>query len=182
MERRLKAYNDSNSSELYAKEGGELPVVRYFQELKTEILELGCDGDEFEMLEDMRIYVERHGRPYNYLPSAEEIYMQREKKLLDDEDRMNFLKEEEQKKMGDRKEHERTRLEKLAGNRMNEIGEHVKELEDALEMNQREFLMKNVIPFLTEGMVEVCKVVPIDPIDYLAEYIFKKSNNLKTAI
>lgn len=30
MERRLKAYNDFNSSELYAKEGGELPVVRYF--------------------------------------------------------------------------------------------------------------------------------------------------------
>lgn len=98
MERRLKAYNDFNSVELYSKEGSELPVVRYFQELKTEILELGCGGNEFEMLEDMRIYVERHGRPYNYLPSAEELYMQREKKLLDDEDRMNSMREEEQKK------------------------------------------------------------------------------------
>lgn len=38
--------------------------------------------------------------------------------------------------------------------------------------------MKNIIPFLTEGMLDVVKVAPIDPIDYLAEYMFKRSNEL----
>ena len=39
----------------------------------------------------------------------------------------------------------------------------------------RQFLMKYIIPVLTEGMIEVCKVGPIDPVDYLADYIFKRS-------
>lgn len=36
--------------------------------------------------------------------------------------------------------------------------------------------MKYIIPLLTEGMIEVWKVGPLDPVDFLAEYIFKKSN------
>lgn len=42
-------------------------------------------------------------------------------------------------------------------------------------LDVREFLMKYIIPELTEGMIEICKVVPIDPVDYLAEYIYRKS-------
>lgn len=36
--------------------------------------------------------------------------------------------------------------------------------------------MKYIIPLLTEGMIEVWRVGPLDPVDFLAEYIFKKSN------
>ena len=32
--------------------------------------------------------------------------------------------------------------------------------------------MQNVIPTLTEGLIEVCKLKPEDPVDYLAEYLF----------
>lgn len=39
--------------------------------------------------------------------------------------------------------------------------------------------MKYIIPVLTEGMIEVCKVGPIDPVDYLAEYIFKRSSEFR---
>lgn len=40
----------------------------------------------------------------------------------------------------------------------------------------RQFLMKAIIPVLTEGMIDVWRVGPTDPVDYLADYIFKKSN------
>ncbi len=43
------------------------------------------------------------------------------------------------------------------------------------KLTMRQFLMKYIIPVLTEGMIEVCKVGPIDPVDYLSEYIWKKS-------
>ena len=43
----------------------------------------------------------------------------------------------------------------------------------------RQFLMKQVIPVLTEGMIDVYKVGPTDPVDYLSDYIFKKSNELR---
>ena len=51
----------------------------------------------------------------------------------------------------------------------------MKELECADELNMRQYAMKYIIPLLTEGMIDVWKVGPLDPVDYLAEYIFKKS-------
>jgi adenylate kinase len=36
----------------------------------------------------------------------------------------------------------------------------------------RKYLMDNVLPFLTLGLQEVAKVLPDDPVDYLAEYLF----------
>ena len=47
------------------------------------------------------------------------------------------------------------------------------------KLNMRQFLMKQVIPVLTEGMIDVYKVGPTDPVDYLSDYIFKKSNELR---
>lgn len=37
----------------------------------------------------------------------------------------------------------------------------------------RNYLMKHVIPTLTAGLIEVAKSRPDDPIDFLAEYMFK---------
>ena len=45
------------------------------------------------------------------------------------------------------------------------------------KMYMRQFLMKVIIPVLTEGMIDVWRVGPTDPVDYLADYIFKKSND-----
>ena len=49
------------------------PVFRFFQEHKTEILEIETNGNEFEMFEDMRVYIERNGRPKNYLPKVKKL-------------------------------------------------------------------------------------------------------------
>jgi adenylate kinase len=35
--------------------------------------------------------------------------------------------------------------------------------------------MDNLVPFLTEGLIDVCKTQPEDPVDALAEYLFKRS-------
>jgi adenylate kinase len=37
----------------------------------------------------------------------------------------------------------------------------------------RNYLTKYVMPTLSAGLIEVAKVRPDDPIDYLAEYLFK---------
>jgi len=54
---------------------------------------------------------------------------------------------------------------------------HMQALESSDDLNMRQFLMKYIVPVLAEGMIEVWKVQPLDPVDYLADYIFKKSNN-----
>jgi len=35
--------------------------------------------------------------------------------------------------------------------------------------------MDNLVPILTEALIDVCKETPEDPIDHLAEYLFKRS-------
>jgi adenylate kinase len=49
--------------------------------------------------------------------------------------------------------------------------------EDYSKIPTRQFLLLNIMPVLTKGMLEVCKINPIDPIDYLANYLFKNSTD-----
>jgi hypothetical protein len=60
-------------------------MSRFFQENNTELFEVDCDGENFEMFESMRIYIERDGRPYNYLMSVGELNKKREEHLHEEE-------------------------------------------------------------------------------------------------
>jgi adenylate kinase len=62
--------------------------------------------------------------------------------------------------------------------RIEEIKLEKEELESYSEgIPVRKFLLLNIMPILTKGMLEVCKINPIDPIDYLADFLFKNSND-----
>jgi len=37
------------------------------------------------------------------------------------------------------------------------------------------YLMENVVPILSQGILEICQNTPDDPVDYLAEFLFEKS-------
>jgi adenylate kinase len=39
----------------------------------------------------------------------------------------------------------------------------------------RSYLLDNVIPLLSQGILEVCQKLPDDPVDYLAEFLFERS-------
>jgi len=38
--------------------------------------------------------------------------------------------------------------------------------------------MDNVVPHLTEGLIDLCKTVPGDPTDYLADFLLKKADEV----
>lgn len=42
----------------------------------------------------------------------------------------------------------------------------------------RNYLLQYVVPTLNEGLLEVANFLPDDPVDFLAEYLFKKSYDL----
>lgn len=127
------------------------------------------------MFESMRVYVERFGRPYNYLKSMQQLNDEREKYLTEEERQANELKGREAEAAA-KDENEKTMAqEKKSVSRLGSVAAHMKELESADELNMRQYAMKYIIPLLTEGMIDVWKVGPLDPVDYLAEYIFKKS-------
>ena len=191
LERRLNTYRENNDIDLFsvAKDRTDLghpktiqprfPLLRFFQENKTEVFELDCDGYHFEMFESMRIYIEREGRSYNYLHSVKVLNVRREQALRKEEADSKSAKTNELKKQKEVAESEKAALEKLQMARLVHVKNHIQELEMTGKLNMRQFLMKQIIPVLTEGMIDVYRVGPTDPVDSLADYIFKKSNELR---
>lgn len=80
---------------------------------------------------------------------------------------------------GDRDESQEKELRKqkeaYTRTRLEQIKEQERDLLDTRSQPIRQYLMDNVVPILTDGLIEVCKNVPEDPVDYLAEYLFKRS-------
>lgn len=42
--------------------------------------------------------------------------------------------------------------------------------------------MDNVVPHLTEGLIDLCKDIPDDPVDYLAKFLLKKADEIDEKI
>lgn len=185
MDRRLAVWNDGNTNKdyRYGLIPGEpsMTTSRFFQEKESELLEISASTDNFELLEAMRIYVERHGRPFNYLRSLEKLNDERMDYIKKKENELNHKRDVDRNTQNSRKEKEVQRLQKLAEERYPGIEHHVKDLEKVKDKKTREFLMKNIVPILSESMIDITKVAPIDPIDYMADHIFKKSNEIHKA-
>ena len=47
------------------------------------------------------------------------------------------------------------------------VEQEEKELLEVQSIPMRNYLMRHVMPILTQGLIQVCKVRPEDPIDYL---------------
>lgn len=178
---KLKAYNADNAIDLFNQPHPSdcacvYPTTKFFQDHKTEIFEMDADGEKYEMFESMRIYIERFGRPYNYLKSVKELNEEREKHLIEEEKATAAEQEAGSSKDQEALATQKAALEKLFEQRLTHVKAHMAELCDCDDLNMRQFLMKYIIPVLTEGMIDVWKHGPLDPVDYLAEYIFKRSN------
>lgn len=176
---KLMRHSEDNSIDLFKQDNchGDCtyPTTKFFQDYKTEVFELQADANKYEMFESMRVYVERFGRPYNYLKSMQQLNDEREKYLVEEERQANELKEREEEASRKEEDEKKLALERKSVARLSSVAAHMKELEAADELNMRQYAMKYIIPLLTEGMIDVWKVGPLDPVDYLAEYIFKKS-------
>lgn len=59
--------------------------------------------------------------------------------------------------------------------RMDQLRDEQKEVLDSKSQPIRQYLLDNLVPILTDGMLDVCKRQPQDPVDSLAEYLFKRS-------
>jgi len=82
----MESYNRDNSIELFKEpEKGVFPTTKFFQDNQTEVFDLFSNGEKYEMFESMRIYIERFGRPYNYLASVGQLNQEREEQLVKEE-------------------------------------------------------------------------------------------------
>lgn len=147
----------------------------FFQRNGIEVLNTVSVKNKDEMIETMRIYIERNGRPYNYYIDDESQIHQQRLVLLDSKQKR---KEEEhsnfRKKISDEEEQMRREYWAKMEKRIADI-KIDKQERDSNNEPTRKFLLLNIMPILTKAMLEICKIDPIDPIEYLADYLFENS-------
>nr|XP_029543553.1 adenylate kinase 7-like [Oncorhynchus nerka] len=165
--RRLARFRESNVE--------DETVLNYFEELDIhpEHIDITSSDDQEYLVVTERI-IKSVGKPKNYGPTSQE---------LEEEERRSAdrrLRTEAQKRADtERREAEEAQQRAARWEEWSKCLEEVKKQEhDLLEVQAvplRNYLMKNVMPTLTQGLIECCKTRPQDPVDFLAEYLFKSN-------
>lgn len=166
--------------------GYEVNLTDFFQEsANTEVFKVKLNEDPKEpkqelldqLMESSRIYMENttrpdktKGRPHNYLKTEKEIIEELMAEIADRERKAKEAAEEAERK----KQAEDTKVkeeERKEGERMRAIAEYEKMQRAVREMSLRSYLMQYMVPSMTEGLIEVCKTLPEDPVEHLARYL-----------
>ncbi|ORX57276.1 P-loop containing nucleoside triphosphate hydrolase protein [Piromyces finnis] len=150
----------------------ENTVLNYFDEFEIHSITLDVENKSIQYL--MEKVINEVGKPHNYGPTPEEIA---EKRRIEEEEKK---KEEElalQEKMKNEKEEEIRLLRERAEwqLKLEEVRKQEQEVLEVQSIPLRNYLMKYVMPTLTSALIDICKIRPEDPIDYLAEYLFKNN-------
>ena len=97
----------------------------------------------------------------------------------EEEDNKRRADEEMVLKAKEQEEQEKRRAKELADMAKAElIKQQERDLLDTRSQPIRQYLMDNLVPFLTQGLIELCKKVPQDPVENLAEFLLKKADEI----
>ncbi|XP_040267592.1 adenylate kinase 7 [Bufo bufo] len=154
-------------------------VLNYFDEAEIHPLHIDVSKDDDPQYRDVTKQITKEvGEPRNYGLTPEELA---ELELKQAE--ASLAREAERKAELERMESEEE-AEKIArweewNSRLEEVKRQEHEMLEAQSVPLRNYLMKNVMPTLIQGLNECSKVRPDDPVDYLAEYLFKHNPQIE---
>ena len=144
--------------------------MNFFDELEIHPVSLNVESLDLNAVSDEMTKI--IGKPRNYGPTPERLA---EDKRLAEAARLKAeaIANEERLK----RETEELERHKKAVAEWNLRSEEVRKQEQDVLQTQslplRNYLLKHVIPTLTAGLIEVAKTRPEDPVDFLAEFMFK---------
>ncbi|KAM3919809.1 adenylate kinase 7 isoform 2-T2 [Leptodactylus fuscus] len=154
-------------------------VLNYFDEAEIHPLHIDVSKDDDPQYRDIiKQIIEEVGEPRNYGLTPEEL-AELELRMAEE----SLAREAERKAELEMMEAEEE-VEKIArweewNSRLEEVKRQEHEMLEAQSVPLRNYLMKNIMPTLIEGLNECCKVRPDDPVDYLAEYLFKHNPQIE---
>ncbi|XP_077994074.1 adenylate kinase 7-like [Glandiceps talaboti] len=150
-------------------------VLNYFDELEIHPDHIDVtketDSENKNIVEQV---IKIMGEPRNYGPTPEEL---EEMERIETEKRLKREKEEKEERERQEAEEaaERQQRQQEWSQRLEEVKRQEQEVLENQSIPLRNYLMKHVMPTLTQGLIECCKVRPDDAIDYMAEYLFKNN-------
>lgn len=165
LQRRLAEYRAINTD--------DDTVLNYFDELEFHPEHIDVTKDtSLKMKDTVDTIIKLIGNPRNYGPTPEELaeiarVEAVEKIRLEAIEKENKERQEAEEAIIRQKRHEEW------SRRLGEVRREEQELLETQSVPLRNYLMKHVMPTLTLGLRDCVAVRPEDPIDYLAEYLFR---------
>ncbi|XP_078419446.1 adenylate kinase 7 isoform X2 [Cetorhinus maximus] len=154
-------------------------LLNYFDEIEIHPIHIDVsqdnDAENTPVIDDI---IKTVGSAKNYGPTHEEL-----KELQRREADERLTREAAELTERERREAEEA-AEKIArweewNKRLEEVKRQEQEFLEAHSIPLRNYLMQNVMPTLTKGLIECCKLRPDDPVDFLAEYLFKNNPQIE---
>ncbi|GAB1604438.1 Hypothetical predicted protein [Argonauta hians] len=165
--RRLAEYRNNNTE--------DTTVLNFFDELEVhpEMIDVSLDKTP-----EMEVTIERIKKlvkgPRNYGLSKEILERMKKEELK--KQRIQAEKEEAEKEEKDIAEAaERKRNEEEWSKKLSEVKHQEMERLQAQSLPLRNYLMTHIMPTLSKGLIDCCKIRPDDPVDYLSEYLFRNN-------
>uniref|UniRef100_A0A3B3UC37 Adenylate kinase 7b n=1 Tax=Poecilia latipinna TaxID=48699 RepID=A0A3B3UC37_9TELE len=147
----------------------EKSVLNYFEEL--DIIPVLLEPATSLL---MRKIFTTMGPPRTYSPSPQEVE-EEERRIAEEK----MKKEAEERAVEARKEEEEARSRAARWEEWTQSSEEVRMLEELHMANltdqMRSYLMKSVMPTLGKGLIECCRTQPAEPLDFLAEFLFRNN-------
>lgn len=172
---KVREYRRNNMAE-----DGSAGTCDFFEEVAdVRVLRLDVDkSGEHDAFQATRRYMESSGPFFNYLKSDEERAAEKavvvaEKQKQEDKRKRLELDLEISAEQTKRE----TRLEQEAGKRQI-IAEGEAQLLEREALPLKRYLERHVVPTLTRGISEVCREMPEDPIEHLAQYLFAHAKDI----
>ena len=133
--------------------------------------------------------VKPHVQSTEHMSEEEKVKHEALARSMEDEVDVLIRKEEEEfhrvqqadakkKEIEAKESKERSAKEAVTNAKMEKIKQQERDLLDTRSQPIRQYLMDNVVPHLTEGLIELCKKVPEDSIDYLANFLLERADLL----
>lgn len=174
IDRRNKQYKQVNNSPI-----GDPSLVDFFAKWEVGLMRDNCMHDEVKLTESFKIFIERSGKPNNYMS----FDSHKEAELITKIEEQAHARKAAEADRIEREEYVerqwRKQKEEYTKAKFEQIKEQERDLLDSKSQPIRAYLVDNVVPILTEGLIEVCKNQPDDPVDFLAEYLFRESKNVQ---
>ncbi|XP_026196850.1 adenylate kinase 7-like [Anabas testudineus] len=154
----------------------EETLLDYFDELEIHPEHIEVNTDDPEYSDVMKKITEIVGIPKNYGVSPEEQKEEDRKKERERKQRLAAVAAERKCKNEAALAEMAAQYEEWQKN-LSEVKQQECELLEARALPLRNYLMKYVMPSLSEAMLECSKIKPDDPVDFLAEHLLRNKQD-----
>ncbi|VTZ67178.1 P-loop containing nucleoside triphosphate hydrolase, putative [Plasmodium chabaudi chabaudi] len=178
FERRYNKYVEENCRNDYLEFDKKNTIEDYFIENEIEVLNININEKSIldDILTNIYIYIEKNKKFYNFLPSTDEILKnklhEQEIKLLNEKE--NLQKSEDN--IANEELNKNDELIKAEKKRQQLLMEYQQQYIHNQSLPLRFYLIKNILPILTDALIYICKTKPKNPCLHIAEYLLENAH------